>query len=125
MCEGLVLYLPQLWDASADHNMLRCAILTTLVVVQGLGSACENISPFVYCVIKLSVDSKNEESVYLLEEGLELWLATLHNSKTLLPQWMELTRFMPPILGSICRFARRRCSAYTKSCRFGFESRPA
>ena len=33
MCEGLVLYLPQLWDASVDHNMLRCAILTTLVVV--------------------------------------------------------------------------------------------
>ena len=47
------------------------------------------------------MDSKNEESVYLLEEGLELWLATLHNSKTLLPQWMELTRFMPPILGNL------------------------
>ena len=52
-----------------------------------------------FCVIKLSVDSRNDESVYLLEEGLELWLATLHNSKTLLPQWMELTKFMPPILG--------------------------
>ena len=33
LCEGLVNYLPHLWDASADHNMLRCAILTTLVVV--------------------------------------------------------------------------------------------
>ena len=99
LCEGLVHYLPQLWDASVDHNMLRCAILTTLIViVQGLGTASEAIAPFVYCVIKLSVDSKNEESVYLLEEGLELWLATLHNSKTLLPQWMELTKFMPPIL---------------------------
>jgi hypothetical protein len=66
--------------------------------VQGLGSACENIAPFIYCVIKLSVDSRNDESVYLLEEGLELWLATLHNSRTLIPQWMELTRFIPPIL---------------------------
>ena len=66
---------------------------------QGLGSACENIAPFIYCVIKLSVDSRNDESVYLLEEGLELWLATLHNSRTLIPQWMELTRFIPPILG--------------------------
>ena len=82
LCEGLVNYLPHLWDASADHNMLRCAILTTLVVVvQGLGTASEAIAPFVYCVVKLSVDSKNDESVYLLEEGLELWLAALHNSK--------------------------------------------
>lgn len=28
---ALVQYLPMLWDSSAEHNMLRCAILTTLV----------------------------------------------------------------------------------------------
>lgn len=33
----LAQYLPGLWDESADHNMLRCAILTTLVhMVTGL-----------------------------------------------------------------------------------------
>ena len=26
----LVQYLPQLWQESSEHNMLRCAILTTL-----------------------------------------------------------------------------------------------
>ena len=33
----LAQYLPGLWSESADHNMLRCAILTTLVhIVTGL-----------------------------------------------------------------------------------------
>lgn len=27
---ALIGYLPALWEESADHNMLRCAILTTL-----------------------------------------------------------------------------------------------
>lgn len=29
--ESLCQYLPLLWDESNDHNMLRCAILSTLV----------------------------------------------------------------------------------------------
>ena len=33
----LAQYLPGLWSESADHNMLRCAILTTLIhIVTGL-----------------------------------------------------------------------------------------
>lgn len=28
---SLVQYLPLLWQESAEHNMLRCAILTTLI----------------------------------------------------------------------------------------------
>lgn len=28
---SLIQYLPALWQESADHNMLRCAILTTLI----------------------------------------------------------------------------------------------
>ena len=32
-CSELLQYLPALWDASLDHNMLRCSILTTLVYI--------------------------------------------------------------------------------------------
>ena len=36
VCSALLHYLPILWEESANHNMLRCAILTTLVyIVQG------------------------------------------------------------------------------------------
>ena len=29
----LLQYLPALWEAAVDHNMLRCSILTTLVFI--------------------------------------------------------------------------------------------
>ncbi len=32
-CSDLVHYLPALWEASDEHNMLRCSILTTLVFI--------------------------------------------------------------------------------------------
>jgi hypothetical protein len=33
---SLLHYLPTLWEESANHNMLRCSILSTLVfIVQG------------------------------------------------------------------------------------------
>ena len=37
-------------------------------------------------------------SVYLLEDGLELWLVSLQNSRQLLPQWLQLSANIPPIL---------------------------
>ena len=46
----------------------------------------------------LSTNINNPCSVYLLEDGLELWLVSLQNSRQLLPQWMHLTSNIPPIL---------------------------
>ena len=51
LCEGLVHYLPNLWDASVDHNMLRCSILTTLVVVVQVIKVIPNFIAFVYAVL--------------------------------------------------------------------------
>lgn len=99
MCEELAHYLPNLWSASDDHDMLRCSILGTLVsIVQGLGSITESLAPFLYDVIFMSTNLNNSCSVYLLEDGLELWLVSLQNSRHLLPQWMQLAHNIPPIL---------------------------
>lgn len=35
--DNLIQYLPMLWEDSANHNMLRCAILATLVGKRGGG----------------------------------------------------------------------------------------
>lgn len=70
----LVQYLPLLWKQSEEHNMLRCAILTTLIhLVQGLGADSKNVYPFLLPVIQLSTDVSQPPHVYLLEDGLELW----------------------------------------------------
>jgi len=99
MCEELAHYLPNLWSASEDHDMLRCSILGTLVsIVQGLGTITESLAPFLYEVIQMSTNLNNSCSVYLLEDGLELWLVALQNSRNLLPQWLNLSSHLSPLL---------------------------
>lgn len=95
----LVQYLPLLWKQSEDHNMLRCAILTTLIhLVQGLGADSKNLYPFLLPVIQLSTDVAQPPHVYLLEDGLELWLATLENSPSITPELLGVFQNMSALL---------------------------
>ncbi|XP_073091920.1 importin-11 isoform X3 [Manis javanica] len=95
----LVQYLPLLWKQSEEHNMLRCAILTTLIhLVQGLGADSKNLYPFLLPVIQLSTDVSQPPHVYLLEDGLELWLVTLENSPSITPELLRIFQNMSPLL---------------------------
>ncbi|XP_051847139.1 importin-11 isoform X2 [Antechinus flavipes] len=95
----LVQYLPLLWKQSEEHNMLRCAILTTLIhLVQGLGADSKNLYPFLLPIIQLSTDVSQPPHVYLLEDGLELWLVTLENSPCLTPELLRIFQNMSPLL---------------------------
>lgn len=97
--QTLIQYLPLLWEASVEHHMLRCAILTTLVhLVQGLGTHCVSMYNFLLPVIQLSTDMSQEPHVYLLEDGLELWLCTLHNSPAITPELLHLFCNMSQLL---------------------------
>ncbi|XP_051498531.1 importin-11 [Apus apus] len=95
----LVQYLPLLWKQSEEHNMLRCAILTTLIhLVKGLGADSKNLYPFLLPVIQLSTDVSQPPHVYLLEDGLELWLVTLENSPYLTPELLRIFQNMSALL---------------------------
>ncbi|XP_057645829.1 importin-11 isoform X3 [Chionomys nivalis] len=95
----LVQYLPLLWKQSEEHNMLRCAILTTLIhLVQGLGADSKNLYPFLLPVIQLSTDVSQPPHVYLLEDGLELWLVTLENSPCVTQELLRIFQNMSPLL---------------------------
>uniref|UniRef100_A0A8C5XGF8 Importin-11 n=1 Tax=Microcebus murinus TaxID=30608 RepID=A0A8C5XGF8_MICMU len=95
----LVQYLPLFWKQSEEHNMLRCAILTTLIhLVQGLGEDSKNLYPFLLPVIQLSTDVSQPPHVYLLEDGLELWLVTLENSPCITPELLRIFQNMSPLL---------------------------
>ncbi|NWU72207.1 IPO11 protein, partial [Pterocles burchelli] len=105
----LVQYLPLLWKQSEEHNMLRCAILTTLIhLVQGLGANSKNLYPFLLPVIQLSTDVSQPPHVYLLEDGLELWLVTLENSPSLTPELLTIFQNMSALL--------ELSSEYLKNC---------
>merc|ERR1719244_1082718 len=99
ICSALLHYLPTLWQESESHNMLRCSILSTLVyIVQGLGTVSEGLLPFLGPVLELSVDLTQDSHIYLLEDGLELWLTILHNTAKPHPTLLNLLAKLPPLL---------------------------
>ncbi|KAK2165868.1 hypothetical protein NP493_1346g00008 [Ridgeia piscesae] len=96
----LVQYLPQLWQESSEHNMLRCAILTTLTfLVQGLGAQSVSMYDFLIPVIQMSTDVTQDQHVYLCEDGVELWHHTLQHCPRISPQLIDLYTNIPPLLG--------------------------
>lgn len=96
---ALIQYLPMLWHASAEYNMLRCAIITTLTkLVQGLGPLCITMFDLLIPVIRLSTDVTQEPHVYLYEDGLELWLNTIHCTPHCTAQLLDLFTNMAPLL---------------------------
>ncbi|XP_006559929.1 importin-11 isoform X2 [Apis laboriosa] len=92
-------YLPALWQHSEEYNMLRCAIISTLVHLEkALGPESIVIEPLVVAVIALSCDVNQDCHVYLLEDGLRLWLALLENAPAPTPAIMELAKNLPAVL---------------------------
>lgn len=52
--ESLIQYLPHLWQESEEHNMLRCAIVSTLVhIVKTMGGVKPELNPFLLPIIHL------------------------------------------------------------------------
>lgn len=77
-----------------------------LLMLQALGAVSENLSPFLLSVIQLSTDVHQACHVYLLEDGLELWLAVLENSSSMSYDLLQLFRNMPPLLGRFLKSNR-------------------
>ncbi|KAJ8915196.1 hypothetical protein NQ315_015419 [Exocentrus adspersus] len=97
--ESLIQYLPHLWQESEDHNMLRCAIVATLVqLVKALGGVKPELNPFLLPIIQLGTDTTQNAIVYLLEDSLDLWLAVLEYSTTMTNELMQLFNNMLPLL---------------------------
>ncbi|XP_067934754.1 importin-11-like [Watersipora subatra] len=98
-CQVLIQCLPALWQQSEQHNMLRCAIVSTLTsLVRGLSSESHQLSHIVLPVIELSTDTSQPAHVYLFEDGLELWLTVLQNSVECTPPLLQLFKAIPVII---------------------------
>ncbi|XP_043263596.1 importin-11 isoform X1 [Colletes gigas] len=92
-------YLPTLWQQSEEYNLLRCAIITTLIHLEkALGPGSVILEPLIVGVVAFSCDVNQDDHVYLLEDGLWLWLALLQNAPVATPAIMDLARNMPALL---------------------------
>ncbi|XP_059610198.1 importin-11 [Phlebotomus argentipes] len=97
--DNLIEYLPLLWEESVNHNMLRCAIISTLLqIVKALCDIPTKLAPFLYPVISISTNVEEPSHVYLLEEGLELWLSVIENSSSMTPELLQLCDNVLPII---------------------------
>ncbi|KAJ7365738.1 Importin-11 [Desmophyllum pertusum] len=95
----LSLYLPELWQSSGDHNMLRCAIVSTMThLVEGLGVLSRNMYSFLVPLIQLSTDVSQPPHIYLLEDGLDLWQNVLVNASCMTAELLQLFVNMPSLL---------------------------
>jgi len=92
-------YLPHLWFDSEDHNMLRCVLVTTLArVVEALGLQSMKIHEMLLPIIQLSTDVKQPAHVYLLDDGLDLWLAVMENTTKLSEKLLAMFAVLPGLL---------------------------
>uniref|UniRef100_A0A182XWD3 Importin N-terminal domain-containing protein n=2 Tax=Anopheles stephensi TaxID=30069 RepID=A0A182XWD3_ANOST len=99
--QSLVQYLPLLWEESREHNMLRCAIISTLLqIIKALYEipSSEPIVAFIYQIIEMSTNVNDPSHVYLLEEGLELWVVVVHYSRTMNQELLNLCENIVPLI---------------------------
>lgn len=117
--ENLISFLPLLWEEGVEHNMLRVSIITALVslieeiicfvlicsfqlqIIKAIYELPESITPFVYQVIEMSTNVNDPSTVYLLDEGLELWLVVVQYSHAPNEALLKLCDNLLPIIGEI------------------------
>ncbi|KAF9933041.1 hypothetical protein FBU30_006717 [Linnemannia zychae] len=89
--QQIIEILPPLWHAAADQNLLQSAILVIMTkLIESLKSQSVGLHHMVMPLIRLSVDPSQEAHVYLMEDGFELWLATLKTANQSTDELMSL-----------------------------------
>jgi hypothetical protein len=97
----LLMILPDLWNRSEGQNLFRSSIVTIIAkLVKTLRVESHQLLPMVLPILQESLDVTKPGHLYLLEEGLELWLSTLQNANncpnellSLLPAALSLLEF--------------------------------
>jgi hypothetical protein len=98
--DNLVAYLPMLWEEGHDHNMLRIAIISSLLqIIKAIDELPQSITPFIYQVVAISTNINDALTVYLMDEGLELWLVVVQYSPQINDALLGLCENILPIMG--------------------------
>ncbi|KAF8462559.1 armadillo-type protein [Kalaharituber pfeilii] len=102
--ERVVNIIPPLWEATGEEHIFKQAILVVLTkIVSALKAKGLRYHSMVLPLIKFSVETGTGMQVYLLDEGLELWDATIKATPAPAPQeLLELVPYIFPLaeLGS-------------------------
>ncbi|KAJ2395027.1 hypothetical protein GGI23_004460 [Coemansia sp. RSA 2559] len=99
--DAIVQMIPPLWQSAESENMYQTAILVLITkLIEALGAQATELQDFVAPLIAHSIDLTSDAHVYLMEDGVELWLILLRNSATLGDSLLALAQHIPSLLGN-------------------------
>ncbi|KAJ2744426.1 hypothetical protein GGI20_002970 [Coemansia sp. BCRC 34301] len=97
--ESIVRLIPQLWESAANENLYQTAVLSLVAhLVVALGAHSAALQLFVAPLIQHSIDLDDPAHVYLIVDGIDLWLSLVRNAPTMDPSLMVLLRHVPRLL---------------------------
>lgn len=83
--------LTDLWESSEGQHLVRTSIVTILTkLIIALRAESYRLNHIVLPILKQSLDTSDPGHLYLMEEGLELWLAVLMNAQSCSPEFLQL-----------------------------------
>jgi hypothetical protein len=96
--DGIVTMLGNMWNSAECTAFLRQATIRTLTkIVDAVGDS-SRFAAFFYHVVDYSVSLSSEDILYVLEDGLDLWIAVVNNATVFTP---ELLQLFPKVLAII------------------------
>ncbi|KAJ2554772.1 hypothetical protein EV175_002480 [Coemansia sp. RSA 1933] len=97
--DAIIQMIPPLWQSAESENMYQTAILVLITkLVEALGTQATALQDFVAPLIAHSIDLNTHAHVYLMEDGIELWLILLRNSTALGDPLLALAQHIPALL---------------------------
>ncbi|KAJ2597229.1 hypothetical protein GGF39_003138 [Coemansia sp. RSA 1721] len=97
--ETILHLIPPLWQSALQENLYQTTILSLVTkLVEALGVHSTAIQPFVAPLVQHSIDLSDQAHIYLIEDGLELWLALIRNCSALDPSISGLVQSIPGLL---------------------------
>ena len=74
----IVTALPQLWEATKDHNTVRAPIVSMVTsIVRAVKAAHAQLLPVILPLIELGTNLAGGDAIYLCDYSLELWGAVV------------------------------------------------
>ncbi|CAI7779470.1 unnamed protein product, partial [Closterium sp. NIES-54] len=89
----------QVWEQSEGQPLLRIQVMQALQrLIVSLGPQSPISYPLLFPILRYSTDISQPDELNMLEDGLQLWQATLRHAPAMVPELMALFSNLVPIM---------------------------
>ncbi|CAI5480607.1 unnamed protein product [Closterium sp. Yama58-4] len=99
LADKILSCLPQVWEQSEGQPLLRIQVMQALQrLIVSLGPQSPISYPLLFPILRYSTDISQPDELNMLEDGLQLWQATLRHAPAMVPELMALFSNLVPIM---------------------------